>query len=198
MRSVNLISDVILYILFSSSLWLIHSGAFHSILCSMMLRRANKHTHTNQKAATDQDSNHNHQVHRKLHPGTQSNIYKSHILTTSIQNWRSTRWRPFTNTMQHLHCRHTTTRVPVQVLAYADDITITSIRTSTSAAKKFIQPYLHKNIALTKQNNLILYPDKTTFTLFITDPAEYKRNLYLKINNAALPKATHPKVLGLP
>ena len=43
------------------------------------------------------------------------NIYKSHILTTSIQNWRSTRWRstrwrPFTNNIQHLHCRHTTTQ----------------------------------------------------------------------------------------
>ena len=30
--------------------------------------------------------------------------------TSSIQNWRSTRWRPFTNTIQHIHCRHTTTR----------------------------------------------------------------------------------------
>ena len=31
-----------------------------------------------------------------------------HILSTSIQNWRSTKWRPFTNTIQHLRCRHTT------------------------------------------------------------------------------------------
>ena len=28
------------------------------------------------------------------------------MLTTSIQNWRSTRWRPFTLTIQHVHCRH--------------------------------------------------------------------------------------------
>ena len=28
---------------------------------------------------------------------------------SSIQNWRSTRWRPVTNTIQHIHCRHTTT-----------------------------------------------------------------------------------------
>ena len=27
--------------------------------------------------------------------------------TTSIQNCRSTSWRPFTNTIQHMHCRHT-------------------------------------------------------------------------------------------
>ena len=33
-----------------------------------------------------------------------------YTITTSIQNWRSTKWRPFTNTIQHLHCRHTTTK----------------------------------------------------------------------------------------
>ena len=32
----------------------------------------------------------------------------------------------------------------VQVMTYADDITMTSTHTSTSAAKKYIQPYLHK------------------------------------------------------
>ena len=34
-------------------------------------------------------------------------------------------------------------RLPVQVMAYADDITITSTPTNTSAAKNYIQPYLH-------------------------------------------------------
>ena len=48
----------------------------------------------------------------------------------------------------------------VQVMAYADDITITSTRTSTSAVKKYIQPYLQKVCAWTKQNNLILNPYK--------------------------------------
>ena len=86
---------------------------------------------------------------------------------------------------------------PVQVMAYADDITITSTHTSTSAAKKYIQPYLHKVFAWTKQNNLLLNPDKTTCTLFTPDPAEYTSNLDLTINNKALLMATHPKVLGL-
>ena len=86
---------------------------------------------------------------------------------------------------------------PVQVMAYADDITIASTHTSTSAAKKYIQPYLHKVFAWTKQNNLLLNPDKTTCTLFTPDPAEYTSNLDLTINNKALPMATHPKVLGL-
>ena len=86
---------------------------------------------------------------------------------------------------------------PVQVMAYADDITITSTHTSTSAAKKYIQPYLHKVFAWTKQNNLLLNPDKTTCTLFTPDHAEYTSNLDLTINNKALPMATHRKVLGL-
>ena len=77
-------------------------------------------------------------------------------------------------------------RAPVQVMAYADDFTITSTHTSTSAAKNYI-----KFFAWT------LHPDKTTCTLFTPDPAEYKSKLDLKINNTALPKAIHPKVLGL-
>ena len=44
-----------------------------------------------------------------------------------------------------------TPNAPVQVMAYADDITITSTHTSTSAAKKYIQPYLHKGFVWTKQ-----------------------------------------------
>ena len=52
-------------------------------------------------------------------------------------------------------------RAPVQVMTYADGITITSTHTSTSAAKKYIQPYLEKVFAWTKQNNLTLNQDKT-------------------------------------
>ena len=74
---------------------------------------------------------------------------------------------------------------PVQVMVYADDITITS--TSTSAAKKYIQPYLQNDFAWTKQNNLILNPDKTTCTLFTSDPAEYTSNLDLKYTTMYYP-----------
>ena len=86
---------------------------------------------------------------------------------------------------------------PVQSMTYADEITITSTHTSTSAAKKHIQPYLHTVFAWTKLNNLTLNPDKTTCTLFTPYPAEYMSYLDLKIYNTALPMATHPKVLGL-
>ena len=44
-------------------------------------------------------------------------------------------------------------RTPVQVMAYADDITITSTHRSMSAAKKYIQPYLHTVFAWTKQSH---------------------------------------------
>ena len=40
---------------------------------------------------------------------------------------------------------------PVQVMAYADDITITSTHTGTNSAKKYIQPYLHKVVAWTNK-----------------------------------------------
>ena len=83
---------------------------------------------------------------------------------------------------------------PVQVMAYADDITIT--HTSTSAAKKYIQPYLHKVFAWTKQNNLLLNPDKTTCTLFTPDPAEYTSNLDLTINNKSTTHGNAPKGSG--
>ena len=72
----------------------------------------------------------------------------------------------------------------------SEDITITSTHRSTSAAKKYIQPYIHKVFACTKQNNLILNPDKTTSTLFTPEHAEYTSNQDLKINNNTLPMAT--------
>ena len=89
------------------------------------------------------------------------------------------------------------TSAPVQVMTYADEITITSTHPSTSAAKKYMQPYLHTVFAWTKLNNLTQDPDKTTCTLFTPDPAEYMGYLDLKIYNTALPMATHPKILGL-
>ena len=56
---------------------------------------------------------------------------------------------------------------------------------------------IHTVFVWTKQNNPTLNPDKTTCTLFTPDHAEYKSNQDLKINNTALPMATHPKVLGI-
>ena len=68
---------------------------------------------------------------------------------------------------------------------------------STSVTNEYIQPYLHHVFAWTKQNNFILRPGKTTSTLFTPEPAEYKSNRDLKINNTALPMATHPNIMSL-
>ena len=87
-------------------------------------------------------------------------------------------------------------RAPVHAMSYAD--TITSTHNSRNAANNYIQPYIHTRFSWTKDNNLTLNPDKTTYTLFTPEPAEYKINLDLKINNnTALPMATHPTVLDL-
>ena len=42
-------------------------------------------------------------------------------------------------------------RAPVQVMAYTYDITITSTHTITRVSQKYIQPYLHRVFAWTKQ-----------------------------------------------
>ena len=42
---------------------------------------------------------------------------------------------------------------PVQVMAYADDITILSTHTSMSAVKEYIQPYIQKVFSWTKQSH---------------------------------------------
>ena len=68
--------------------------------------------------------------------------YGSQLLYTNL----------FTNTIQHLHCRYTTT----QSKSWP--------RQMTSQAQ---------------------------------DPTEYKSNMELKINNTALPMATHRKIMGL-
>ena len=72
-------------------------------------------------------------------------------------------------------------RAPVQVMAYADGITIT-LYTHKHEYNQEIHTTinLHKVFTWTKQNNLTLNPDKTNCPLFTPDPAEYKSNLDLK------------------
>ena len=102
-------------------------------------------------------------------------------------------WRPFTNTIQHVHCRHNTThRHGLRRWHHHH------IFTHKHECSQEIHTTIHTYIfAWTKHNNLTLNQDKTTCTMFTPAPAEYKSYLYLKINNTALPMATHPKYLGL-
>ena len=91
-----------------------------------------------------------------------------------------------------------TPTAPIKVMLYADDIIIiTSTHNRMSAARRYIQPYLHKVYDWTQHNNFIITLDKTTCTLFTPDPAQYNNNLRPNINSKALLMALHPKVLGL-
>ena len=82
-------------------------------------------------------------------------------------------------------------------MSYADDITITSTHTSTSYAKTYIYRYLHKVFAWTKQNNLTLNPDKTTYTLFTPDLVEYTSNPLASSTSINI-QHLHDKTLTLP
>ena len=55
---------------------------------------------------------------------------------------------------------------------------------------------MHKVFSWTKQNNLILNPDKTTFTLFTPDPIEYKSNMDLKNKQHCTTIGNAPKGSG--
>ena len=87
-------------------------------------------------------------------------------------------------------------RAPVQVIVYA--VTLPS-HIHTQARLQPRNTYNHTYIKFLHGQNKQSHtnPDKSTCTLFTPDPAEYKSNLGLKINNTALRMAMHPKVLGL-
>ena len=81
--------------------------------------------------------------------------------------------------------------------SYADDINTLSSHCKVDVAQANLQPYLDSIFNWTKENDLILNPDKSTSTLFTPDPAEYSMELHLSINDILIPTVKNPKVLGL-
>ena len=63
-------------------------------------------------------------------------------------------------------------------------------------AQETLQPYLKKIFAWTKENDLILDPDKSTAALYTPDPAEYNTTLNLRINKTLIPKGKTPEFTG--
>lgn len=114
-----------------------------------------------------------------------------------LQNGSPPRRSVISNTLQHLHLRPPRPPHNVNIITYADDITVYSSDIKYNKAQQKIQPYLEHIYNWTINNNLQLDPTKTMTTLFTPDPKEYKINLFIKINNQLLPTERNPKILGL-
>ena len=103
-----------------------------------------KHTHTNQKAATDKHSQEQSLSSSKT-TSRGRKAFTTYINHTSKQRQLKTGVPQGGVPLPALFNIYTPDLPPpsagVQVMAYAYDITIT--HTSTSAAKKYIQPHLH-------------------------------------------------------
>ena len=85
----------------------------------------------------------------------------------------------------------------IHVTTYADDITIYSSDKNYTIAQQRLQPYLEDVQTWTKANDLKLNASKTMTTLFTPDPAEYRDELSLQLDNTRLPTIRNPQILGL-
>ena len=85
----------------------------------------------------------------------------------------------------------------IHVRTYADDITFYSSDKNYTIAQQRLQPYLEDVQTGTKANDLKLNASKTMTTLFTPDPAEYRDDLSLQLDNTRLPTIRNPKILGL-
>ena len=80
---------------------------------------------------------------------------------------------------------------------FADNMNPAAAHCKYLKAQETLQPYLEEIYTWTKENDLILNPDKSTATLFTPDPAEYNTTLNLRINNTLIPTVKNPKILGV-
>ena len=81
----------------------------------------------------------------------------------------------------------------LNLITYADDITITSSHPNINAATQNLLPYL----LWAHNNNLQINPTKTTSTLMTPDPSEYNKPLNIHINNIPIATTFNPTILGL-
>ena len=85
----------------------------------------------------------------------------------------------------------------VTLTSYADDLNPHCSHTNIKDAELLLQPYLDQIYYWTKENDLMLNPNKSTATLFSPDPKDYTTKLNLTINNELIDTITHPKILGV-
>ena len=82
------------------------------------------------------------------------------------------------------------------LVVYADDVNMTSTHEKVKIAERNAQIYLNKIVDWIKENKLLL-ADKTQVTLFTPDPAEYNKNLNIKLEGQRIKTTKNPKILGL-
>src|SRR5881296_2283226 len=135
-----------------------------------------------------------------------SNILTQFTLSNAFQNQRSryTRYSHIPNfshtvssLLQPIHSDIPQPLTDVSLTAYADDMNPSASHSNFHKAEQLLQPYLQDIFNWTKNNDLILNPDKSTATLFTPDKHEHGITLNLNINGVTIPTVKNPKILGL-
>jgi hypothetical protein len=85
----------------------------------------------------------------------------------------------------------------VQVVQYADDISIYSTGLDINALTEAINKFVPKVIEFLNERELIVSPEKSTVTLFTPDTKEYKIHPKVLINNIQVKLEHEPKLLGV-
>src|SRR5437899_10972220 len=104
-----------------------------------------------------------------------------------------------THPFYHILLRYTATEAPmgVSLTSYADDMNPSASHSNFHKAEQLFQPYLQDIFNWTKNNDLILNPDKSTATLFTPNTHEHCITPNLNINGVTIPTVKNPKILGL-
>ena len=84
----------------------------------------------------------------------------------------------------------------LNLITYADDITITSSHPNIKIATQNLFPYLNEIQTWAHNNNLQINPTKTTSTLMTPDPSECNKPLNIHINNIPIPTISNPTILA--
>ena len=85
----------------------------------------------------------------------------------------------------------------IQVVQYADDISIYATGLDIDALTEAINAYVPKVIDFLSERELTVSPEKSTVTLFTPDTKEYKIHPQVKINNILVKLEHEPKLLGV-
>ena len=85
----------------------------------------------------------------------------------------------------------------LNLITYADDITITSSHPNINTAAHNLLPYLNEIHTWAHNNKLQINPTKTTSTLMTPDPSEYNKPLNIHINKIFIPTTSNPTIFGL-